>query len=305
MTADKELEDFRAAKPGVYENIRHEDYHALDVCSFSRLSKLRRSAAHCWAAMKDKIRSDALRLGDAAHLFTLQPEIVDERYVVVAGKCAGRTKAGDPCSYNGTVEHLREWYCARHAPENPVSSGRERLTLEERDTCIGIRDSVLGNPRCRDLIDGPGPVELAIVWMDPYTGVICKGKIDKLNLDLGAVCDLKTCLDARADQFMRKILLYGYNLQGAMYLDGCKILGIDARHYVPIAAEKKAPFLCKPYRLLDEVIDASRPVTRKLMLKYSQCADQTDWPGYSTQIEDLGLPSWDWKKLLLEGDSDE
>lgn len=236
-------------------------------------------------------------VGDAAHLYILQPDLVSERYAV-SGICAATKRDGKPCEYAGTVEHDGEFYCGTHKPKGIiVSSGRAVITEYESDACVSMRDSVLSHPRARDLIDGPGPLELSIVWRDRETGLLCKGRLDKFNEKVGVIADLKTTTHAGRRQFMRKIYGFGYHIQSGMYLPGAMECGLDARHFIIIPVENTSPFTAAAYRFKDEVVNAGMEESRRLMRIYAQCVESGNWPGYSDEIEDIDLPTWDWKEL--------
>jgi hypothetical protein len=94
------LDDFRAGRPGVYPGVPFRDYIALDAVSSTLLKAMRRSPAHALAKRDEPQWSDALMLGDATHLMTLQPERFGEFYIA-GGQCEGLTGKGARCSRSG------------------------------------------------------------------------------------------------------------------------------------------------------------------------------------------------------------
>lgn len=292
------LEHFRAGKPGVYELIKAEDYHKLNACSSSRLGKLRRSAEHCLESMQGHTRTDDMVLGDAGHLFILQPELVESRYIVPELCCAIKKGDGELCGKNGVYEHEGEWYCGTHKPKGElIGSGRDRLTQDQCDKCVGMRDRVLRHPRARDLFETEGPRELSLVWVDKETDLLCKARIDKFNIATGTFVDLKTTPDARRKAFAKKIFAFSYFIQAPFYLDGGAAHGIDASNFIFVPVEKTPPFTPHVFNVVPRVMDAGRKLMRELMQTYAQCLDTGNWPGYGDNIEDIDLNDWDMREL--------
>ena len=63
-------------KVGIHLDVPEADYHKLEYASSSTLGKLIRSPAHLIASREqdDSGRSDAFKLGSAAHSIILEPE---------------------------------------------------------------------------------------------------------------------------------------------------------------------------------------------------------------------------------------
>lgn len=284
-------------KIGVHEGVPASIYHSWDACSFSRLSKMRQSAAHCLQSFTGNERTPAMILGDAIHLAVLQPELFDEKYAI-AGPCTGTTAKGEPCRNMGSTEWGDAgWRCGTHRPKDDQPVSRDVLSEEEWAKCQGTRDSILAHGYAGRLIECEGPRELSIVWRDPETDTLCKGRVDKYAPEVATIADLKSTMNARRDEFNRKIFTFGYYLQAPMYLDGMAAVGLPCKHFVLLPVEKSPPFACAAYRVMDDVVQAGREHVRELMQQYAACLDTGHWPGYSDVVEDIDLPTWDWKKL--------
>ena len=131
--------------------------------------------------------------------------------------------------------------------------------------------------------------EVPLYWIDPETGVECKGRLDAITEDY--VIDYKTTTNAATDAFMREAIRYGYDLQAAMYLEAARANGYNPKGFIFIAQEKTAPYLVNVLHAGDAFIDRGLWIMRDLLAKYKECSDSDTWPGYGEN--ELILPEWE------------
>jgi len=276
------------------------DYHAWDAASNSRLSHLMRSPAHLRAYLDEPFAdTPALAFGRAAHTAILEPDEFESRYLL-AEQCSATTTKKTRCSKAGTIPLLGGGFvCGIHGNQaTEPDTSREILSPEDWRRCAGMRDAVHDHERASAILDGLQHVEVSIQWNDRETGVPCKGRWDGYSeVAGGTIIDLKTTVDARRRSFERSIFDFGYHRQGAMYLEAADAVGIPARHYVIIAQEKMRPYAPMVYRLDAPAIEAGSDQLRVLLRRYAECLKTDTWPGYSTDVQDVGLPSWAWDQL--------
>lgn len=287
--------------PGVYGDISAAQYFALPYASNSRLSLLKRSPAHLKADIDNPATTtDAQKLGTAAHHAILEPGVFEQRYTL-GGSCSAELKSGarkgEPCGTTGSVRVGGDWFCGKHKPDAEPDRV-DVLTYEQYRACIGMRDAMQAHPRIRRLLDAEGRNELTVVWDDAETGVRCKARIDRLVTDFGGVVlDVKTTQDARPDEFEWSAFRWGYFRQLGFYQDGLTAHGFQMKHLVIAAVEKAAPWAVMGFRLSDAAADAGREELRILLRRYAECVEKNEWPAYPTDIRELSLPSWAWRKL--------
>jgi hypothetical protein len=284
-------------KPGVYEGLSAEAYHAIEAVSNSRLTQLLRSPAHLRAYIEEPREStEAQLIGSAADVLTLEPELFDERYAV-AGICAAIKKGdGLRCTNTGTKYLDGEWFCGTkgHAPDGAMRSEKIAISPEDKVRCERVAEAVRSHPKIGKILASPGRAQLTIVWRDPGTGLLCKGRIDYLSDAFGAALDMKTTKDARPHSFEKSIAEYGYHRQLPFYEDGLRENGIDLKHLVFAAVEKEPPFAVAGYRLSDGAADEGRIELRALLHRYAELQDtpMAEWPAYGEAIEDISIPAW-------------
>lgn len=294
-----------APAPGIYQDTPSGEYHSWDAASASRLKLLSgRSPAHMRADMENPPEPTPSKiLGNAIHTLVLEPSKFSERFVV-AGQCtaAKNKKSPERCKASGKVIRDGEWFCGTHDPrkDEPWTSSLCMLSTFQNAAARGARDAVFAHPKARALLESPGPTEVSGIWQDMETGVLCKGRPDHLAPEYRkgpTIVDLKSTDDASPLAFRASVFRFGYHLQAGHYDDGFTQLMQPWEHVALIAVEKKEPFGCVVYRVLDEVVKAGKDQLRGLLAKYAECERNDMWPGYPTDVLDVGLPGYAWNQL--------
>jgi hypothetical protein len=268
----------------ISSNVPMDEYRAWPHVSQSVLSVMRsKSPAHALEYMTHPPeQTPALMMGTAVHMATLQPELFDQHYAM-APQIDRRTKEGKAA-----------W--AAFQEEHP---GATILSEDDYMRCLLMAKSVRNHPIASKLLIGE--VEQSATWTDPATGLTCKARFDVVS-KFGVLADLKTTCDASREAFERSIWTYRYYLQAAFYLNGAQALGIPADYFTFMAVEKEPPYAVVVYNLMGEVIEAGREELKPLMETYAKCIETDTWPGYATEVVEIGVPAWAWRRLE-EGDA--
>lgn len=294
-----------APEPGLYPDVPMSEYHSWDALSNSQLSRLEQSPRHLKTYLEEKQEETrAMKLGRMIHSSVLEPDVFQERYVVL-GQCEGEKADGDRCSNNAKVIRPEGQYCGIHDP------GGDDLDVEcvkddDYKIAEGIRNSIENSDSCMSMLSGSGKVELSIVWEDSLTGVTCKARMDRYSPEIpgGAIVDLKTTNDASPRNFSRKIFNFGYHRQAIFYLRGAKELGYDISNFVILAAEKSPPYAVQPYRFQTDELqtDDIRQQVNELLKLYSECRKQEKWPAYPDKVQDISIPGWAWNQIETQNE---
>lgn len=85
---------------------------------------------------------------------------------------------------------------------------------------------------------------------------------------------------------------------------GLKANGVNIQHFIIIAIETEPPYAFRFVRLLDDIIDLGNKEIDGLLSTYRECLASDRWPGYSDEIDDIGIPEWA-KKEIGTGEEDE
>lgn len=266
-------------KPGIYPGISRADYNSIDALNISLLIEGERSMAHLkYALDHGKTATDAMEKGTALHLALFEPSAFEKTVTYYPHE-----------SSKGKVRNGSEW-------ENFKANRDEDLILKhsDYDAVITMRDAIKNHPRASDLLNAKGTGEMGAVWIDETTGILCKGLFDRFCQCWGysIVLDLKSCPDARPDEFSKKVYNLSYHTKAAWYLDGLSRLSDVPRRFLWIAVES-APF--HGVNIFDpsqEMLATGQRNYYSLIQRYAKCKETGVWPGYDLGEETLDLPKF-------------
>lgn len=143
-----------------------------------------------------------------------------------------------------------------------------------------------------------GVAEQSLFWQDPKTGVWLRARPDWMPVRKQGryfiVTDYKTTRHSDRDRFAKSVAEYGYHNQAAWYLDGIRALGLagDEAVFVFIAQEKTPPYLVGVHQIDEQSLNRGRVQNRYAIDLFHQCTTTGRWPGYSDEVELIGLPVW-------------
>jgi hypothetical protein len=266
------------AETGVFRGLTFSQYCALPGVNHSTLERVRRSPAHAreWTLHPPEPTA-ALALGHAFHVRLLEPERYALEYVV-APEVDRRTKVGRAT--------WAEWETA--------NAGRFLLKAEEAAAYERMAEAVLEHQAAAELLSGRGAAELAFVWRDEDTGLLCKGRCDRLGELAGwpFVVDVKTTRDGSPKAFAADASRYGYFRQLAYYREGLNVLRPAPRRAAIIAVEKEPPFAVAVYEPTERALEQGARESAAALARWRECLETGVWPGYSSGLELIDYPAW-------------
>ena len=239
--------------------------------SSTDIRRLLRSPAHY--RNPQKLESPALAFGSLAHAFVLEPDVAEARYRPRAD-VDGRTKEG---------KAVRDWEASLAAQQ-----GVQFVNRSDYDAAVSIASAVRSHLGASTLLAG-GVAETAGIC-DEFCDVNVRIKPDYRNDSL--IADLKTCVDARPDAFVRSVMNYGYEVQAAFYVDVAAAIDGKQRDFYWVAVEKDAPYAVAVYKASDEMLEHGRRLYQGAIKLYKDCASVDMWPAYSELPLILELPGW-------------
>lgn len=293
------MNDRAAAFPlGLVRGLPNEDYHAIkEAIGSSGLRKLARSPLHFFGSTLDPQRpapatSSSMANGTLTHCALLEPDQLDQRYIVVPGDAPRKPSSTQRNAKNPSAEtlHAIEWWAefeAEHGAKIVIEP--ELLQTAQRQAA-----SIRALPEIGPLLLR-GEAEVSAFWIDPQTGVLCKVRPDWVTPGGAGVVllDLKTTQDASPHGFRRAIGNYRYDLQAAFYSDGYeKATGQMVLGFVFAVVESEWPHAAATYMLDDASMDKARSEVRALLNLYAECKREDTWPGYVPFIQPISTPGW-------------
>jgi hypothetical protein len=252
-----------------------EEYLRWEGVSQSALKRMEHSPAHVRHYLDTPHEpTPAMVLGNAIHTAVLEPDKFDMRYAV-APKVDRRTKVGK-----------ETW--AAFCEEN---ADKVVLSADDAKACKAIAG------RLRDKGCGAAPwllaqghSEVSFQWTHERTGLLCKGRADRIfRGPKGPVLvDLKSCQNADPGAFSYASAKYGYGPQAAFYLDGLTAATGELHQFFQvIAVEKEAPYFCRVFSLSDETLAESREKYEGWLTQYAECEASGVWPDGSERVVEL------------------
>lgn len=266
----------RDFEPGLYDDIPEDIYHASYGVSVSRLKLFKEAPAKVRVPRPDR---PALRFGRLGHVANLQPHLLDRLYQPVD------LPRFDPRS--------KEYKAALAA-----AGGRELVKRADYQAALALAEQVRAHPEAGWLLDPEaGTAECSFYWIDPVTGLKCRGRADRLRpdpLDSGAWfgVDLKCVEDASPEGFARTAANYGYHMQDAHYRNGLLQCGVRLTRFIFVAIEKEPPNLIGLYEMDQRARELGRLEVMAALEGWARCEATGVWPGYSETVEPLDLPGW-------------
>lgn len=215
---------------------------------------IRGQIIHDWAEKGDKA---------LAHIVTIPSEAL--------GKDGRRTNATE------------EW-------EKTLATGQ--IGMKEADIA-SIRAQIEGmkaNPMFGELVAATRHKEVSVRWRDSLTKIPLKCRPDAITDAL--LWDIKTTKEqAPLDGFWKSVVDFGYDLQAAMYLEGCRIAGMPSEKFVFLVTSTVHPYLCHAVTLPDRMIENATTLLRKLAAEVQNRIELDHWlpPDYG-QITELSVP---------------
>lgn len=267
-------------KPGIYEGIPNEAYHAGPGISKSGLWTISTKTPAHFKFPPEKVettQSKAIKdMGTACHLAILEPEDF-EKLVVRGPKDRRSNKWTD-----------REEACKL--------DGRLLLVQKDFDNVIAMRDAIHANAFINGIITGgKRMVEASAYFIDDVTGELCRVRPDLWREDIGVMLDVKSTRSASSDEFARSVSGYGYHAQEAFYSDGWSALGKNVNGFLFMAFEKESPFAFKVYELPPSIVEEGRIAMRKALDAYHTCRETNSWPAYGEEVEELSFKRWQYR----------
>ena len=138
-----------------------------------------------------------------------------------------------------------------------------------------------------------GQSELTIVWEDASAGVLCKGRVDRIDSGRHVIINYKTTsASVNPERYGRRQLL-DYFVGGAFYVRGAQAcFGVEPAH-VYLCQEQAPPHLCSLVGLDPAWLDLGNQKVKAALREWQQCAADGVWPGYPSRVAYPELPPWE------------
>ncbi len=279
--------------PGIYPDMSREEYFAIEAANFSTLKNYAEpTALHAqWQIAHPKEQTDEMKLGTLCEMAIQCPEMLESSYVVMPDYTVGLVDPkGEPyANPRGTKKYKQ--LVSDFGREN---AGKEFVKTEELQTAKRVAEAIASSKTASELLCGEGQNQVAIVWIDPLTGLLCKGLLDRLTTFNGSKCvvDLKCMSDASPGGFARQSANFCYHVQAWMYLAGLRELGEHVPNFYHVVPETIEPHGVAVYEMDRDSLAQGLVDFEKYITLHAECKRTSRYPGYVDGIEPLSLPRW-------------
>ena len=270
-------------KPGIYQDISAEDYHALPYLGSSTLKRFKSNPL---ASQQPFASSPSMELGTAIHLLALEGKAAfDAVYYVADIPCP---EGQNPKGWKSTNRYKEALAIMFEA-----NQGKTALTLEQIEAVNGMNLSLRDHPTSSMMLNR-GNNEVTVIWQDEATGLMCKARPDDYHNSVAS--DLKSCADI--EKFPRDIYYRHYDIQGAFYTEGLEANQEQVEAFCFIAVQSTSTYPVRVGYLSPDHMQSAQKEMRRLMGLYAQCKERNVWPNYAIPTHIFSLDDLSPNELL-------
>lgn len=239
-----------------------------------------------------------------SNLKLVEVSLAHYRVADTAPWCPPEIKQLESAQEVGTIVHgvtlESRWDCAVK-PEGMKLSTKEGkawkaaqktpwVSHADFEHIAGMVRSIKAHPEAAKMLYGKGDNEVACWRRCPLTGLLLKGRADRLTMDdrqRMTLIDIKTCqLEAAQEYvFQNEIGKWGYYRQAAFYIDL-----FEASSFIIVAVEKEPPYAVATYEIDPEDIMLGRTENNRDLQLVKHAEETGEWPAYSPKIKRISLP---------------
>lgn len=132
-----------------------------------------------------------------------------------------------------------------------------------------------------------------------HDGILRKSRLDSLTAG-DVVPDVKTAACLSEEAFSKSISKYRYHVQGAFYVDNCKLLGMDKKYFMLIGVEKEPPYGVRCFRVTPQAMAWGRICYQNNLQVWADCINNNRWPAWDDPdgYIDAELPPYEMKQII-------
>lgn len=278
-----------ARAPGIYPDIKDEDYHTSPELSASNMKKLLPPyvpAIYDYERKNPRAHKVAFEFGHAAHAELLG---VGAEVVTVQKKArSGEIVDADTYETVSAKAHVAEI----------LAEGKTPLLAKERAQVAEMVKAAKADPIASKLLSPTtGTPETSLFWTDAESGVPLRARLDFLREpDKNGrllIVDYETSKSADPREFAKESANYNYPISAANYVDGVLELGhAKSVEFLFVVQSKTAPYLVSVIGIKHDDLEMGRRLKRKAIETFKVCTERNEWPGYSQEIHYPDLPVW-------------
>lgn len=186
---------------------------------------------------------------------------------------------------------------ARAWRDSMRASGYTILTQEQHESASLMLDAIRSDSAAQKLLLSG---QAQVGFTSTIAGCQVKGLLDWLCSDYLMVVDLKVTTDASERAWQRHVINMGYDVQAAMYLAGVKNETGDDCRFAWIVVEDSPPHAVAVWVAHAGIIRRGTAILTDRLTAWDRCVQSGEWPGYTPEPREIGLPPWEDKNWREE-----
>lgn len=187
----------------------------------------------------------------------------------------------------------------------PSLHGKILFSADDLDAIRRMAKAAHDHPVTKVIFSLPGGMaEQSIFAVDPATGAPMRIRPDYAvppcaMFPNGLIVDGKSNDNSSPAEFARNAWNSEMFFQAAFYSDVFQLHFGTSKPpvFAWMAQERDAPFATAYYSAPSDFVEYGRQRYRALLKLFAECLRTNTWPGYSTSVQDLALPSWAAKAI--------
>ena len=286
---------FRITKPGMFFDVRCEDYFA-DPCPSPSLNNSLIDTLLYQTPMHAAAKHPRLNGGE---------EIVKEQTSAMClGSVVHRLALGAGKDYAIIDADAYRSNAAKAAREEAIAAGKVPILSEAYETARAM--SVRVREHLDELLLGEEFLpEVVIAWQidTPHGRIWARGMIDAWCPKLKLAVDLKGWTDASLSAVEKKIAREGYDTQAAWYTEGIgHLIGEPGKvRFAYLVGEREAPNASQSFELDEAWRSSAWDLCEEAAEIFARCLKAKDWPGYPRTPTLLTPPDWLIRERMFRG----
>jgi len=261
-------------RKGVVHGMPFPEYLSGPEESFSGLKHMAVNPAtyRYWKDAPEKKETDAMRFGQALHAAVLEPDTVEDRFVVLP---------------EGMVRNAKH---AKYQDFMAEHEGKTVLTAAQGERLGATMASVRTNTMLLGLLRGL-QTEVSMFW-GKEAGIKLRGRLDGHSEPQALLVDLKSIQAVDDRTIQRQFSAFKYPAQQALYQAGAAKCGLDFRGFLFVVIATEAPFDVRMIKLTEKDLEIGWLQVKSWMERLAACQVTQLWPGHGNQVDVIEMPPW-------------
>ncbi|MGH8462403.1 MAG: PD-(D/E)XK nuclease-like domain-containing protein [Stenotrophobium sp.] len=195
---------------------------------------------------------------------------------------------------------------AQEVRDNAIAAGMLPVLRRVYDEAATAVETLRANIAAFGISIDTNMAEIAIEWEEPgeFGPVLCRGKMDHVDLDRGVIIDVKKAENAHPNRVGRLMTEYGMDVQACAYQRALSALRPEHEGRTSmlfVFCELSAPYAVTPAQADGAMRTRGEHRWLRAVRTWERCLREDKWPAYTSTIVSASPPPWSMSDEILEG----